>query len=48
VPVGSDQLPMIEQTNELRKFNATVDREVLVARKCSPTGRLPASTARPR
>jgi tryptophanyl-tRNA synthetase len=31
VPVGDDQLPMIEQTNELvRKFNNTVDREVLV------------------
>ncbi|ONN64757.1 tryptophan--tRNA ligase [Herbaspirillum sp. VT-16-41] len=44
VPVGSDQLPMIEQTNELvRKFNATVDREVLVECKevLSETGRLP-------
>ncbi|OLL30938.1 tryptophan--tRNA ligase [Burkholderia sp. SRS-W-2-2016] len=31
VPVGDDQLPMIEQTNELvRKFNNTVEREVLV------------------
>ena len=31
VPVGDDQLPMIEQTNELvRKFNNVVDREVLV------------------
>ncbi|MFM0338024.1 tryptophan--tRNA ligase [Paraburkholderia fungorum] len=31
VPVGDDQLPMIEQTNELvRRFNNTVDREVLV------------------
>ena len=31
VPVGDDQLPMIEQTNELvRKFNSTVDRRVLV------------------
>lgn len=31
VPVGDDQLPMIEQTNELvRKFNATVNRRVLV------------------
>jgi tryptophanyl-tRNA synthetase len=31
VPVGDDQLPMIEQTNELvRKFNSTVDRQVLV------------------
>ncbi|MEM5297188.1 tryptophan--tRNA ligase [Burkholderia sp. JPY481] len=31
VPVGDDQLPMIEQTNELvRRFNSTVDRPVLV------------------
>ena len=31
VPVGDDQLPMIEQTNELvRRFNSTVDRQVLV------------------
>jgi tryptophanyl-tRNA synthetase len=31
VPVGDDQLPMIEQTNELvRRFNNTVGREVLV------------------
>ncbi|HKU00976.1 MAG TPA: tryptophan--tRNA ligase [Paraburkholderia sp.] len=31
VPVGGDQLPMIEQTNELvRRFNHTVDRQVLV------------------
>ncbi|MDN7907225.1 tryptophan--tRNA ligase [Burkholderia diffusa] len=31
VPVGDDQLPMIEQTNELvRRFNATVDKPVLV------------------
>ena len=31
VPVGDDQLPMIEQANELvRKFNNTVDRPVLV------------------
>jgi tryptophanyl-tRNA synthetase len=31
VPVGDDQLPMIEQTNEpVRRFNTTVDREVLV------------------
>jgi tryptophanyl-tRNA synthetase len=30
VPVGSDQLPMIEQTNELaRKFNASVGKDVL-------------------
>ena len=34
VPVGSDQLPMIEQTNELvRRFNASVGAEVLV--ECS-------------
>lgn len=31
VPVGDDQLPMIEQTNELvRRFNSTVDNQVLV------------------
>ena len=31
VPVGEDQVPMIEQTNEIvRRFNASVDREVLV------------------
>jgi Tryptophanyl-tRNA synthetase len=31
VPVGDDQQPMIEQTNELvRRFNLTVGREVLV------------------
>ncbi|MFP6561771.1 tryptophan--tRNA ligase [Paraburkholderia sp. B3] len=31
VPVGADQLPMIEQTNELvRRFNLTVERPVLV------------------
>lgn len=31
VPVGDDQLPMIEQTNELvRRFNNTVDRQVLI------------------
>ncbi|KVP17423.1 tryptophan--tRNA ligase [Burkholderia ubonensis] len=31
VPVGEDQLPMIEQANELvRRFNNTVDRQVLV------------------
>ena len=34
VPVGNDQLPMIEQTNELvRRFNASVGVEVLV--ECS-------------
>lgn len=31
VPVGEDQLPMIEQANELvRKFNATVEQPILV------------------
>jgi len=31
VPVGDDQLPMIEQANELvRRFNNTVDRQVLI------------------
>ncbi|WP_027797841.1 tryptophan--tRNA ligase [Paraburkholderia acidipaludis] len=31
VPVGADQLPMVEQTNELvRRFNLTVERPVLV------------------
>ena len=31
VPVGEDQLPMIEQTNELvRKFNRTYNKDVLV------------------
>lgn len=44
VPVGDDQLPMIEQTNELvRRFNSTVERQVLV--ECdavlSPVTRLP-------
>jgi tryptophanyl-tRNA synthetase len=44
VPVGDDQLPMIEQTNELvRKFNSTVDRQVLVECKAvlSAVTRLP-------
>ncbi len=44
VPVGEDQLPMLEQTNEIvRRFNRIVDREVLV--ECQPllsrVGRLP-------
>ena len=44
VPVGEDQIPMIEQTNEIvRRFNASVDREVLV--ECQAlvpqVGRLP-------
>ncbi|WP_429838488.1 tryptophan--tRNA ligase [Chromobacterium indicum] len=31
VPVGEDQIPMIEQTNEIvRRFNASVERPVLV------------------
>ncbi|KVM07541.1 tryptophan--tRNA ligase [Burkholderia ubonensis] len=44
VPVGDDQLPMIEQTNELvRRFNNTVDRPVLVECEAllSPVTRLP-------
>ena len=44
VPVGEDQLPMIEQTNELvRSFNASVRQDVLVECKAllSPVGRLP-------
>ena len=44
VPVGEDQLPMLEQTNEIvRRFNTLVGREVLT--ECQPilsdTGRLP-------
>lgn len=35
VPVGEDQLPMLEQTNEIvRRFNRIVDRDVLV--ECQP------------
>jgi tryptophanyl-tRNA synthetase len=44
VPVGEDQLPMIEQTNELvRSFNASVNQDVLVECKAllSSVGRLP-------
>jgi len=44
VPVGNDQLPMIEQTNELvRKFNNVVGQEILVECRevLSETGRLP-------
>jgi len=44
VPVGDDQLPMIEQTNELvRKFNTLVNKEVLVECKAllSQVTRLP-------
>lgn len=43
VPVGADQLPMIEQTNEIvRAFNRTYDTDVLVEAKAllSKTGRL--------
>jgi tryptophanyl-tRNA synthetase len=44
VPVGEDQLPMIEQTNELvRSFNASVKQDVLVecSALLSSVGRLP-------
>lgn len=45
VPVGADQIPMIEQTNEIaRRFNSSVGREVLIeARAVVPTAgaRLP-------
>ncbi|MEO8346154.1 MAG: tryptophan--tRNA ligase [Betaproteobacteria bacterium] len=44
VPVGVDQLPMIEQTNELvRSFNASVNQDVLVECKAllSAVSRLP-------
>jgi len=44
VPVGEDQVPMIEQTNEIvRRFNAIVQRAVLVecAPKLSAVPRLP-------
>ena len=44
VPVGEDQLPMIEQTNELvRRFNSAVDAPVLVecAAMLSKVSRLP-------
>ena len=44
VPVGEDQLPMIEQTNELvRRFNAAVGELVLLecAAQLSPVTRLP-------
>ena len=44
VPVGDDQLPMIEQANELvRRFNYIVEREVLVECEAvlSDTPRLP-------
>ena len=44
VPVGEDQIPMIEQTNEIvRRFNRTAVREVLVEAKAlvPEIGRLP-------
>jgi len=44
VPVGDDQLPMIEQTNELvRRFNSSVGSQVLLecAAQVSRVGRLP-------
>jgi tryptophanyl-tRNA synthetase len=44
VPVGEDQLPMIDLTNELvRRFNATVQATVLLecSAKLSPVTRLP-------
>jgi tryptophanyl-tRNA synthetase len=44
VPVGEDQVPMIEQTNEIvRKFNRLVGRDVLVETKAlvPEIGRLP-------
>lgn len=44
VPVGEDQVPMIEQTNEIiRKVNAVAERELLKEVKAiiSKTGRLP-------
>jgi tryptophanyl-tRNA synthetase len=44
VPVGEDQIPMIEQTNEIvRRFNRVAQREVLVEAKAlvPEVGRLP-------
>ena len=44
VPVGEDQIPMIEQTNEIvRRFNRIADKEVLVECKAlvPDIGRLP-------
>ncbi|MYN04647.1 tryptophan--tRNA ligase [Pseudoduganella sp. DS3] len=44
VPVGEDQIPMIEQTNEIvRKFNRLVGKEILVECKAvvPEVGRLP-------
>ena len=44
MPVGEDQIPMIEQTNEIvRKFNRHVSRDILVEGKAlvPEIGRLP-------
>ncbi|MDC8756533.1 tryptophan--tRNA ligase [Janthinobacterium fluminis] len=44
VPVGEDQIPMIEQTNEIvRRFNRVADRDILVECKAlvPEIGRLP-------
>ncbi|HJV51366.1 MAG TPA: tryptophan--tRNA ligase [Noviherbaspirillum sp.] len=44
VPVGEDQIPMIEQTNEIvRRFNRLAQRDVLVEAQAlvPPVGRLP-------
>ncbi|HEX9171759.1 MAG TPA: tryptophan--tRNA ligase [Telluria sp.] len=44
VPVGEDQIPMIEQTNEIvRRFNRVVQKEILVETKAlvPEIGRLP-------
>ena len=44
VPVGEDQIPMIEQTNEIvRRFNRLVNRDILVEAKAlvPEIGRLP-------
>jgi len=44
VPVGEDQIPMIEQTNEIvRRFNRLVNRDILVETKAlvPEIGRLP-------
>jgi tryptophanyl-tRNA synthetase len=44
VPVGEDQIPMIEQTNEIvRRFNASVNKEILTECRAEvpKVGRLP-------
>jgi tryptophanyl-tRNA synthetase len=51
VPVGEDQLPMIEQTNEIvRHFNQTYKKEVLVRAEplISKVGRLPGIDGSPK